>query len=602
MIAVSKIKILAIAPYQGLKDIIIDVAKKRDDLEVHTYVADMLNGVELVKSLQGQDYDAIISRAGTAELIREVSELPVIDIKLSIIDMMRAINLAKNYAGKFVIVGYKVITETANIICQLNQYDIEIKTINNIPQIDICLTRLRERGISLIVGDVITISRAQKMGFHTILVTSGKESVSNSFEEAVNLIKLLTKKEHKHLLINSTLDNANIGVVCFSQSFNRDRNVIYSNMNEDSEEYQLISKDAPALIDVLIKENTLRVMKKLGNIVVEIRGMIQQVKEDIYPTFYIKRQKAAIKPLENTIVYKNITEVPIINFDTFSTQSALSKALIDSAKAYAATSNHILIFGDRGVGKDTLAHAIYYNSSYSKNPLVIINAKYMNEKTWNSILEAKNSIFSRSDFTFYIKNLEFMDDNSQRILVDYFLNTYVYKRNRFIFSYVNSYSKSWDQSYLLDFIKHKVNALPLVIPNLNQRKEDISSLASLFLSELFLKYGKEVIGLDDEALKLLQNFNWTHNINQLKRIIEQLVILTNSFYINAETVEKVLANEKIPKSQAYKHFIDLNKHLDEITKDIINLVLTEENFNQSKAAERLGISRSTLWRKIKDSN
>ncbi|MDF2533330.1 MAG: Response regulator containing CheY-like receiver, AAA-type ATPase, and DNA-binding domain, partial [Clostridia bacterium] len=148
----KKIKILAIAPYDGLKDLINDVAHDFKDLEVHTFVADMLDGVELAKSIQYTGYDAIISRAGTAELIREVSELPVIDIKLSAIDMMRSIKLAQNYSGKFAIVGYKSITETANLICELLQYDVEIKTISDISEILDTLTQLKENGVSLIVG------------------------------------------------------------------------------------------------------------------------------------------------------------------------------------------------------------------------------------------------------------------------------------------------------------------------------------------------------------------------------------------------------------------------------------------------------------------
>lgn len=124
-------------------------------------------------------------------------------------------------------------------------------------------------------------------------------------------------------------------------------------------------------------------------------------------------------------------------------------------------------------------------------------------------------------------------------------------------------------------------------------------MASLYLSDLNLKYGRQVTGLENEAMKLLQENNWINNIDQFKRVIEELIILTDTFYINAETVRKVLSYEILPKSYTYIHSLDLNKSLDEINKDIINLILNEENFSQSKVATRLGISRSTVWRKIK---
>lgn len=96
-------------------------------------------------------------------------------------------------------------------------------------------------------------------------------------------------------------------------------------------------------------------------------------------------------------------------------------------------------------------------------------------------------------------------------------------------------------------------AFPLVLPSLNQRKEDIPSLVSIFLSELTPKYGKQVLGLNQEARML--------------------------------------------KSELKTNLIDLNKTLEEINQDFIEFVLSEENYNYSKSAKRLGISRSTLWRK-----
>lgn len=83
-------------------------------------------------------------------------------------------------------------------------------------------------------------------------------------------------------------------------------------------------------------------------------------------------------------------------------------------------------------------------------------------------------------------------------------------------------------------------AFPLVLPSLNQRKEDIPSLVSIFLSELIPKYGKQVLGLNQEARML--------------------------------------------KSELKTNLIDLNKTLEEINQDFIEFVLSEENYNYSKAA------------------
>jgi transcriptional regulator with PAS, ATPase and Fis domain len=591
----KKIKILAIAPYDGLKDLINDVAHDFKDLEVHTFVADMLDGVELAKSIQYTGYDAIISRAGTAELIREVSELPVIDIKLSAIDMMRSIKLAQNYSGKFAIVGYKSITETANLICELLQYDVEIKTISDISEILDTLTQLKDNGVSLIVGDVITITHAKSIGLNSILVTSGRKNVLNSFDEVIKLHHTLMKNQQKNILIKNIVEKSSVSVI----SYTSDKRIVYSSIKEDMEDYELIKVEIERLIDTLIKEKEIKVIKRISNSLTSIRGELIEAMGSLCPTFYLENQRFSIKPFDDAVSYKNISDSPQINFETFSTSSELLKSVINNAKAYATIQTPIIIYGDKGTGRDSIAHTIYQNSTYHKNPLIKIDSKYMNEKKWIHIFESENSIFTDSGLTIHIKNLHLMDETSQKLFESYIRNTSVHKRNRFIFSCTSGYTKSFDNSTLLYFVRNELNALPLIMPNLNQRVEDIPSLASLYLSDLSLKYGKQVIGLENEAMMLLQEHNWINNIDQFKRVIEELIILTDTFYINAETTSKVLSQENLPKSHSYVHSLDLNKPLDDINKDIINLVLSEEDFNQSKAAERLGISRSTLWRKIK---
>ncbi|NLN41389.1 MAG: hypothetical protein GX160_05270 [Clostridiales bacterium] len=153
---------------------------------------------------------------------------------------------------------------------------------------------------------------------------------------------------------------------------------------------------------------------------------------------------------------------------------------------------------------------------------------------------------------------------------------------------------------MLYFIKNKMHALSIVVPELNQRREDIPNLISLYISEYNSLYGKQVIGLEDDAKALLQDFNWVGNIDQLKRVVQELVVLAETSYIDYDTVKNVLKDE-VPHSETPRVYnINLNNTLDKITSDIIGIVLKEENYNQSRASKRLGISRSTLWRKLKE--
>ncbi|WP_340085175.1 PrpR N-terminal domain-containing protein [Siminovitchia sp. FSL H7-0308] len=592
----NKIKILVIAPYNGMKDLICEIAEDMKELEVHAFVGDMLDGVKIAEEKKYEDFDVIISRAGTAELIKEITHLPVIDIKLSAIDMMRAIKLAKSYSGKFGIVGFKSITDTTKVISQLNHGEhLEIKTVHSISEIDDCLHELIERGISLIIGDVITVKHAKKMGLNTILVTSGRESVITAFTDIIQLFKHISTFKEKILLTHNIIRNVNDHII----AFNGKKDIAFSNVDEPKEIKEMIISEAEKHVDMLTQEKKVTIMKPLGSELYLFHGKMISSNGLSYPTFYINKQKSKIKPVDKSVIYTNVSDEPTILLDSLPTSNKLFKKVIQDAKTVSKTNMPIILFGKKGTGKDTFAKAIYHGSNYQKQPMIIIDAHYMNEKKWSAIFESENSPFLNENFTFYFKNMHLLNEDSQLLLESYLTNTYVHKRNRFIFSCMSGYSHSFDQGSLMQFIQNELSAFPLTLPALNERKEDIPSLVSIFLSDLMPKYGKQILGLEPEAIHLLQHFHWTYNLIQLKRIIEKAFLLTDDFYIADETIEKVLANEKIEETEIINPVLHGHKTLDEINKEIIEKVLSDENYNQSRAAQRLGISRSTLWRKLK---
>jgi len=285
-----------------------------------------------------------------------------------------------------------------------------------------------------------------------------------------------------------------------------------------------------------------------------------------------------------------------VNFEAFPTFNNEIKETMQKAKVYAETKKAILIYGEKFTGKSKLADAMYQSSNLNKKPMIIIDVKYMNHKQWVSLLEDIDSPFSNTDFTIFIKNIHHLDRKSQYTLEVYFTNTYVHKRNRFIFSSKHKNNESASDHSFITFVENDLSALPLFMPNLNDRKEDIPGFVSIFLNDLIPHYGKQILGFKNDAMDLLINFNWTSNIIQLKRVVEELIILTNDFYIDASTVHKALANEELTKPELTTSSINLNNTLENINKEIIEFVFKEEGFNQSEAAKRLGISRSTIWR------
>ena len=92
----KKTKILGIAPYEGMKALMMRLAGQRDDIDLTVYVGDLEAGAEIASRHTFQDYDVILSRGGTAEMISSISPIPVVEIQLSVYDILRAMKLAEN--------------------------------------------------------------------------------------------------------------------------------------------------------------------------------------------------------------------------------------------------------------------------------------------------------------------------------------------------------------------------------------------------------------------------------------------------------------------------------------------------------------------------
>ena len=506
-----KIKILVIVPYQGLKELFEELAPSYENLELHTYIADMEDAVEIAKNINLEDYTAMISRAGSSKLLQEISPIPVLDVGINTYDMLRAIKLAKNYEGKFVVAGFEAITKYAHIIKDLLQDDIDIITFRASKEVIETLEVLKSQGYNLVVGDMITVSNAKEVGFNTVLITSDRENVENVLNE-----------------------------VCRWK-----------------------------------------------------RGT--QVKE----------QKKITKTEKNSMMFhEKLLALTSINLETFSSNSPNFTNTMESLRSFAKNKIPIIINGDDGCGKDHYAQALYKLGVYNKNPIVVIDGAFFNKSEWSYIIDSENSPLSKSNQTIYFKNLYLLDDDIQISLESFFKDSLLHKRNKVIFSHVQGKSKVYEDGRLYYYILNKMQSLTLYIPTLNERKEDIPNLVALYLSQINTNMSTKVIGFDADALCLLKEFDWVHNIDQLRRVVQKLAILCNQPFIGTKITKTVLEEEsKTVEHKAFcdqaKEQINLNMPLDDIIDQVVNIVLQQENMNQSKAAKRLNISRSTLWRKMK---
>ena len=180
----TPIRILSIAPYEAMATSLIRAAEAYPGIQLEAYTGDLQAGVEIAQQLDLSQFDVIISRGGTAEMLRDVTDLPVVEIPVSLYDVLRTIKLAENYPDQTAIVGFPGVTENAHTLCNLMRFDIPIETVHHSEEVTQVLQKLRERNIHTVICDMVTHSVARSEGFQAMLITSGESSLHQALQDA----------------------------------------------------------------------------------------------------------------------------------------------------------------------------------------------------------------------------------------------------------------------------------------------------------------------------------------------------------------------------------------------------------------------------------
>lgn len=140
------------------------------------------------------------------------------------------------------------------------------------------------------------------------------------------------------------------------------------------------------------------------------------------------------------------------------------------------------------------------------------------------------------------------------------------------------------------------------MPPLRELTDDIQNSSNLYLNTLNVELSKQIVGFTPEALAVLTSYQWPDNFLQLKRVLAELAMLTSTAYIQYDTVYQTIEKEKRQYVPTTSAVFDYNRSLNEMTREIVKVVLAQCGGNQTLAAKRLGIGRTTLWRYLNEGN
>ena len=304
-------------------------------------------------------------------------------------------------------------------------------------------------------------------------------------------------------------------------------------------------------------------------------------------------------------------------------ESALITELKEMISIVAPTNAWILIMGENGTGKELVARSIHHLSLRSHKDIVEVNCAAIPEELIESELfghekgaftgatEKKRGKFDLAhEGTIFLDEVADMSLKAQakilRILQEKKFervggNKLIDLDVRVLAATNKDLEEEMKEGRFRQDLYYRLHVIPLVVPPLRERKEDIKPLAERFLLDFTIREGLEPKKLTDDALALLMKHDWPGNVRELKNIIERLIILTPSDEITAKDIPLLnIKEERDMATGTESVMVDSLKDAKiDFERQFIIKKLEENEGNVSKTAEAIGLERSHLHKKLK---
>lgn len=612
----KQVKILGIAPYKGLVTLMKRYGSQRDDVRLTAMLGDVDTGLPLAKE-HYRNYDIIISRANVASRIAKGVPIPVIDIGIDYYDVLLCLKMAENTKTKFAVLGFRSLTTLAKSICKVLKMPTDIFSISTTSEAASLLDKMKEQGYKTVICDAVPYNYAKLVGLTPILLTSSMESLKTAVDQAAYIWQTHQDLYESLSLMRQLSASSPSRCMVLAKT----GECLYTTLEEETarplglklrEEVESCCNGRKRSFFITVNHEMYSVQSHFVG-----EGM------NPYVIFHMIRSEIPLAYSKYGVSIMDKQRAESSFMDSFYSNTEPAREILAHSEESAASPLSLMITGETGTGKDRVAHIYYSKSAWCNNPLYVINCSLMNEKSWSFITKHYNSPFTDNRNTIYISNIDALTKQKEKQLLSMILDTNMHVRNRLIFSCTQK--AGMGISHTAVEFTNALGCILISIKPLRAHKEDIISSAGLYINTLNQELGRQVVGLDDDAAALLIEFDYPYNHTQFKRIIKEAVIKTESLYLCAKTVREAIEREdrllggfpiphqectdrKVhtiedrnePVSSLSPQFqLDTGKSLDEMNRDLVHYVLKGCGGNQSEAAKKLGISRTTLWRYLK---
>ncbi len=645
------VRIRVFIPHLELKDIFEEVKRSlpgHDDIEIELcYVFGTPDYLT-----REWDEDILVARGMTYLKLHDAfPEKHVVEMKFGSFELMDALLRCRSEKRKHIALFFTNIKskehEMMEEICNA-----KISTYRVTDEMDAeqQVKKASLEGADVIVGAGTVCGICDKFGIPNVHIITRYDAVFDALTEAVNTAVSLNREREKSRIVRAVINNASSGLIAV------DEHGVITVMNNQI--YKMLNLSA---FDTFIGKNIHALIEKLGLEIAYLdyhteQEKVLKVKERnfyVHLKPYVEKDATtgALITVTNTdsiireedkvrreLASKGLTAK--YHFKDILGKSAIMRENIRIAERYSKVNSNILIIGETGTGKELFAHSIHNSSLRANAPFVAINCAALPENLLESELfgyeagafsgaskNGKSGLFEQAhNGTIFLDEIGEMPITLQakllRVLQEKEVrrigSTSVHTVNVRVISAtnVNLEEKVKTGEFRAD-LYYRLDLLDIRIPPLRERKEDIEELFSSFLSRIATEMGRNVPHITEDAAAILRDYSWQGNVRELRNISERLMVLSDGDVVDADTLQllnifrknikkavpdpslKESSSPTIPEKESKSLMSQSVINTGKETAGKMEIIDDNRKKNKEELARELGISRTTLWRRMK---
>nr|WP_306792989.1 sigma 54-interacting transcriptional regulator [Neobacillus paridis] len=588
---------------------------------------------EVITLIAKGGYEVVVSRAGTANALKKVIDLPVIYSDSTNSDIMQALIRAKNLGDKVCFITYpeEGFLFDFDTMFEIIGFKVEILTYKTQEELVKQVKEAKRLGMDVVVGGGVRVKDlARSHGMKSMYITLGERSIKRALilADKVAQDRIIMKERAEKL--NAVINASEEGILLLNQSgeietLNPAIERIFK-VKEEAVIGKKLKEVADSKIVQLLKDKKINSVQKgsftFQELIVTYEPVIAN--HERVGTVVTCREFSKIQKLESKVRRELHSKGLVAKFtlDDIIYSGQKMENVVQVAKEYAHTDSTVLILGESGTGKELIAQGIHNASKRKDGPFVAVNLAALPD----SLLESELFGYAEGAFTgankggrqgyfelahegtIFLDEIGEIPPHIQTRLLRVLQEKEVMRVGGDRVTPVNIRIIAATNQRLWELVKEgkfrsdlyfRLSVLHLRVPPLRKRKEDIPALVNNSFKQIGTD--KTFHHLSKDIQNFFISYSWPGNIRQLENLVERLQLRVKNQKDENEFIQECI-RETEENSDVFNEDIMIVNHgtMEQIEKQVIEQMLERYDNNRTLVAEMLGISRTTLWKKLNE--